>query len=83
MAEPISKLELSTQMQFKDIGSELSGLARAIFFTKDSDGNRKIKSLFEGQMNQGFFNGYARQILQSGTVQLGFWQQFTIENKKT
>ena len=79
-------------LKMNDIQSRLTGIARMVVYTQDGS-EKSIKSVTEGEMKKGIFDGYARKIFVSRTLknkkeivetncQIGFWQTLTVINKK-
>ena len=66
---------------FSSLRSELTGIARVVCYTKKQSGSEP-KWIFEGEIDQGFFSGYARKINASGSCQVGFWLPFTPSNSE-
>lgn len=58
------------------IKQNLTGIGRAFIFTTDGNGGFKPLKLIEGEIVQGQFVGYSRQITSKGSCQVGFWKAF-------
>ena len=54
-------------LKMADIKQHLTGIARMIVYSKDG-GSKSIKSVTEGEMKEGDFDGYARKIFVSQVI---------------
>ena len=57
--EPKDEIEDSEVIQLRSIASYLNGVARVVYFKRDGN-HIQLKSVMEGQMIHGQFEGFAR-----------------------
>ena len=77
-------------LRMSEISQYLNGVARIITYTLDG-GKKSIKSIMEGEMVEGLFNGFARKLyisqenkkdLLNTNCQVGYWKNLKYKDPK-